>query len=102
MKKNEHKAAFLRAMLANLIDLARADTLYHDVYISRARYYLKQELSHDGYLNLNRMKIREASLPNQIRNAMNCGDWHEVYELSGLYKNLQERLEGKKTLEEFA
>ncbi|MDX2479784.1 MAG: hypothetical protein QNK24_05550 [Desulfuromusa sp.] len=92
----------LHAMLANLIDLARADTLYCDVYILRARYYLKQELSHDGYLGINRIKIREASLPNQIRNAMNRGDWHEVYELSGLYKSLQEELEGKKTLEEFA
>ena len=38
MKKNEQKTAFLQALLDNLINLGRADTLYGDVYILRARF----------------------------------------------------------------
>ena len=102
MKNNKQKTTFLYALLDNLINLGRADTLYSDVYLLRARFHLEQEFSHADYLNLKRMQIREGSLPNQIRNAMTRGDWHEVYELSGLYRSLQETLESQRPLGEFA
>ncbi len=100
---NRHKPNdTLHDLLPHLISLGRADTLYRDIYLQRARFYLGQQFSRDDYSGMKRLRTREASLPNQIRNAMNQGNWSEVEELSGLYKTLQEEIESKKELEEYA
>lgn len=92
----------LHDLLPHLITLGRADTLYRDIYLQRARFYLSQQFSNDDYLDIKRKRTLEANLPNQIRNAMNQGDWRQVEELSGLYKRLQEEIEHKKELEDYA
>ncbi len=102
MRKKDQKTPLMHDLQATLLYMGNTDTLYRDVYILRARYYLEQKLSYDGYLNLKRMQTREANLPNQIRNAMIRSDWHAVYELSGSDKILQKELEGKRPLQEFA
>jgi len=102
MRRNSPTATLLQDLLTNLTTLIHADTLYHDVYIQRARYYLDHELSYEDYLDLKRMKIRAASLPNQIRNAMIRSDWSEVHELSGRDRTLQKELEHKRPMEKFA
>ena len=103
MNRNAPKSPpFLHDLLTNLIKLGRSDTLYRDAYILRARYYLEQEFSHEGYLDLKRMQTKAASLPNQIRNAMIHSDWSKVSELSGSDRIIQDELEHKKPLAEFA
>jgi hypothetical protein len=102
MGKKDQRKATMHDLLTNLINLGRTDTLYRDIYIKRARYYLEPELSYDGYLQLKRMQTREASLPNQIRNAMIRSDWRSVHELSGMEKTLKKELDEKRPLEEFA
>ena len=92
----------LHGLLPHLLSLGRTDTLYLDIYLQRARFYLAQQFSNDDYQSLKRMKTREASLPNQIRNAMNQGRWAEVEELSEHYKALQEEIENKTELTEYA
>src|SRR6056297_1768638 len=92
----------LHDLLPHFISLGRTDTLYRDVYLQRAQFYLEKQFSRHDYLNIKRMRIREASLPNQIRNAMNQGDWGKVEDLSELYKRLQEEIERKTELEDYA
>ncbi len=96
------KSVNLLPQLDNLISLGRADTLYRDFYLRRARHYLEQSFTRHDFNNFKSMQIREANLPNQLRNAMNRADWREVNELSGSYKTLQEELESKKKLQEYA
>lgn len=102
MKNDEKKTAVRRTIISNLVKLGRTDTLYRDIYLLRARDYLNQDISRQGYLDLKRMQTKEAGLPNQIRNAMTHGDWQQVHDLSGEYKRLQEQLERTRSLQEFA
>ncbi|SHI82708.1 hypothetical protein SAMN02745165_01011 [Malonomonas rubra DSM 5091] len=92
----------LNNLLPHLLTLGRIDTLYRDLYLQRAEFYLNQQFSKDEYQKIKRMRTREASLPNQIRNAMNQSDWSKVEELSELYKTLQTEIESKIELEDFA
>ncbi len=100
--KHEQKTELLLPQLDNLINLGRADTFYHDLYLQRAVHYLVEEYTRQDYLNFKSMQVREANLPNQIRNAMNRADWREVNELSGHYKTVQDELESKTSLQEYA
>ena len=102
MKKDKRDTAFRQTIISNLINLGRADTLYRDVYLLRARDCIEQDLSRQGYLELKRMLVKEAGLPNQIRNAMTHNDWQQVHDLSGQYKWFQDELESKKTLQDLA
>lgn len=88
-------------MVANLIALSQTDTLYRDLYLQRARIFLQEEMSPDGYLAYQRRLANLVSLPNQIRNAMNDGDWHKVRDLSQEHKTLEEEIERQRPLHEF-
>lgn len=102
MKNDEQKAVFRQAIISNLINLGRTDTLYRDIYLLRARDCLERDLSRQGYLELKRIQAKEVALPNQIRNAMIHNDWQQVHDLSGQYKWFQEELESKRTLQDLA
>lgn len=102
MKNDKRNTAFRQTIISNLIKLGRADTLYRDVYLLRSRDYLELDLSHQGYMELRRMQVKEAGLPNQIRNAMTHNDWQQVHDLSGQYKRFQDELESKRTLQDLA
>ena len=102
MKNDKQQTAFRHDIISNLIKLGRIDTLYRDVYLLRARDYLNQDLSHQDYLRLKRLQTKETGLPNQIRNAMTHGDWQQVQDLSSEYENIQETLENKSSMQEFA
>lgn len=102
MKNDKKNAAVRQAIISNLINLGRTDTLYRDLYLLRARDHLEKDLSRQGYLELKRMMVKEAGLPNQIRNSMTHNDWQQVQDLSGQYKWLQEELESKKIVQDLA
>lgn len=84
--------------VASLIALGRSDTLYHDLYLQRARSLLQEHMSLDGYRAHKRDLINLANLPNQIRNAMNDGNWPKVRELSKQHKSLSEEINRTKPL----
>ncbi|WP_303720237.1 hypothetical protein [Malonomonas rubra] len=96
------KTVTLHELLPHFFNLGRADTLYRDIYLQRARYCLGRQFSPDEHQTMKRLRTSEASLPNQIRNAMNRGNWQEVQDLSKRYKSLQEEIEEKKVLDEYA
>ncbi|EAT16606.1 hypothetical protein HTZ97_09820 [Desulfuromonas acetoxidans] len=80
-------------ILTRLIDLASADTYYHDLYRQRASFYLQQELSQDAYHAYKKMKIQKGALPNQIRNAILQKDWQTVKELTEQDKKMRSELQ---------
>lgn len=90
-----------REVIANLIALSRTDTLYRDLYLQKASKFLQPEMTLDGYRAHKRQLTNLVNLPNQIRNAMNDGNWHEVRRLSQEHKTLEEEIERKKPLQEF-
>ncbi|PLY03343.1 MAG: hypothetical protein C0622_04595 [Desulfuromonas sp.] len=92
----------INKLLPLLGDLARTDTLYHDIYRERAAHYLEQELPRGRYQSLKERRTRLASLPNQIRNAIMHNDWSQVHDLSARFSNDQELLKENSELMEYA
>jgi len=81
------------AIADNLVAVAKADTLYCDLYLLRAGYYLQPEMTKENYRNLKQEQIILTNLPSQTRNAMGENNWAKVRELSGHFKTLKEALE---------
>lgn len=90
----------LEGMVSSLIEVSRIDTLCRDLYLQRAADLLRPQLSFEDYRILLRMQAELASLPNEIRNAMERGQWHQVQELSAKYKSLQHDAEHKRLLQD--
>jgi hypothetical protein len=89
----------LEGIVSNLTEVSRIDTLYRDLYLQRAADVLSPVLSSEGYRLLKRMQVELASLPNEIRNAMERGEWRQVQELSEKHRMLKQEVEGKRNLE---
>ena len=88
-------------IVANLIALSRNDTLYGDLYLQRARSFLQEQMNLDSYRAHKRKLTNLVNLPNQIRNAMDAGDWLKVRELSKEHKTLTAEINRKRPLQEF-
>lgn len=72
-----------RILLAQtLVDVARIDTVYADLYLERARELLAAELDEPTYESLRRERVEAANLPNRIRNALDGEHWEDVRALS--------------------
>jgi len=81
------------AACADLVALARIDTLYRDRYLARLRSLLASSLPIEAYRNYQQQRTRLGNLPNQIRNAMNDEAWGRVRDLSREYAGLKAELE---------
>jgi hypothetical protein len=92
-------AGNLEGMVASLIEVGSIDTLCRDLYLQRAADFLGTQLSFDDYRVLKRMLVDMASLPNEIRNAMERGQWRQVQELSAKHKALKQDAERKRFLQ---
>ena len=90
------------AIVDNLVEVAKADTLYCDLYLLRARSHLKQEMTREYYRTLKQEQMLLANLPNQIRNAMAQKDWARVGELSKQFKALKDELANKQAAKQRA
>lgn len=88
--------------LDHLVQLDRLDTLYRDLYLDRARYFLQGVLSYESYLDLKREQNTLANIPNQIRNALAGNNWLRVRELSKQHDVLKEEIDRKAPLTEAA
>jgi hypothetical protein len=90
------------AIVDKLVEVAKADTLYSDLYLLRARLHLQHEMPREALRTLKQEQIILANLPNQIRNAMAQEDWSRVRELSGQYQTLKGELAQKQAAKELA
>jgi len=90
------------AIIGNLVEVAKVDTLNSDLYLLRARIHLQKEMSREDYRIMKQEQITLTNLPNQIRNAMAEGDWPKVYEFSRQYETLKMQLEDKQTMGDLA
>jgi len=92
-------ASNLEGIVSNLIEVGSIDTLCRDLYLQRAAELLRPQLSLDDYRVLQRTQLELAGLPNEIRNAMERGEWTRVKDLSAKHQALKHDAEHKQFLQ---
>lgn len=75
-----------------LLELARVDTAYADLYLQRGRELLTAELSEAQFAALKDMDAEVPNLQNRIANAMEVGEWQQVQELTARLSDLKRTL----------
>lgn len=88
----------LPIIIRQLLNTAKADTVFWDLYSSRARQLLEPLLSHADYRSLEKERAGSALLPDQIRTAMEQGDWNRTKELSSRLATIRKRLVDQRPL----
>ena len=73
--------------------LVHVDTVFGDLYLSRARDLLAPHLGEADYRALARAQSEADLLPDRIRGAMGVQDWKVVQDLSGRLASLRRRLQ---------
>jgi hypothetical protein len=81
MTRTEPKDAWRLA--DELVELARTDTAYGDLFLQRARELLAPELSEAQYAALEDADAELASVTDRVGHAVERGDWQQVRELTG-------------------
>jgi hypothetical protein len=76
-----------------LHSLVHVDTVFGDLYLSRARDLLAPHLGEADYRALSRAQSEADLLPDRIRGAMGIQDWKVVQELSARLATLRRRLQ---------
>ncbi len=92
-----HSADF-PSIVQQLLAVGRADTGYRDRYLTRARTFLEKILAYAHYRALEQERKLIAQIPEQVRTAMEQGDWAKTRELSGRLRSLKETLAEKRSL----
>ena len=65
-----------------LIEAGNADTIYRDLYLTRARTLLSPEVSLEAFHKMEQRRSALASLPLAVARALENADWPQVRELS--------------------
>ena len=86
------------ALIRRLLTTAKADTVYWDLYLERARQLLAPLLSQGDYRALEKERAGAARLPEQIREAMERADWARTQELSGRLEALRQKIDSRRSL----
>ena len=86
------------ALIRRLLTTAKADTVYWDLYLERARQLLTPLLSLADYRALEKERAGAARLPEQIREAMERADWSLTQELSGRLEALRQKVDSRRSL----
>jgi len=73
--------------------LVHVDTVFGDLYLSRARDLLAPHLGEADYRALSRAQSEADLLPDRIRGAMGVQDWKVVQDLSARLASLRRRLQ---------
>src|SRR5678816_4161846 len=95
-KRSAAKAISVSPTISQLLEISKLDTLYRDLYFQRARKLLETELSFSTYTNL---KEQVASIPwleQQLRAAVERGEWERSALLSEQIRTLRDTV-GKKS-----
>jgi hypothetical protein len=88
--------------VSTLIEIGKADTVYRDVYLERARALLEGVLSPEDFHRHEQQRAQLSELPVAIARAVERADWPAVKELSGRAQTLRRAAEGKRGLIETA
>ena len=75
-----------------LLETARTDTAFADLYLRRARALLAAVVAEPDYLELKAMRSRAAMLHARIRDALDAEDWQQVRDLTARLAILREML----------
>lgn len=86
------------ALIRRLLSTAKADTVYWDLYLERARRLLTPLLSLADYRALEKERADAARLPEQIREAMERADWARTQEMSGRLEALRQKVDSRRPL----
>ena len=86
------------ALIRRLLTTAKADTVYWDLYLERARQLLTPLLSLADYRALEKERAGAARLPEQIREAMEKADWDLTQQLSGRLEALRQKVDSRRSL----
>jgi hypothetical protein len=81
-KHEKSKSDLIKELALKLIETAKIDSVYRDIYLSRARKIISETMppeEYDHFLGERRWLSR---LPNKISASMEKGDWKAVKELS--------------------
>lgn len=95
---NQSRPADIPAVVRQLLAVGKADPTYFDRYLKRARHYLGTILPYADYRALEQERKASVPLPDQVRTAMEQGDWAKTRELSSRIRSLKESLEKKAPL----
>lgn len=82
----------------DLVEASLVDTVYRDLYLQRARYFLDPALSEAEFASLQLLENEATNLPNRIFVAMKEARWMEVKELSSRMSSLKRTLTEKENL----
>ncbi len=88
----------LPSVIHRILNVARSDTAFWDLYLSRARKLIAPLLSYDQFRLMEKEQANSALLPDQIRTAMEAGDWHRTQELSSRLSTFRSKLDEKRPL----
>jgi hypothetical protein len=91
-------AVDLPSVIHRILNVSRSDTVFWDLYLSRARKLIDPLLPYDEYRSMEKEQASSALLPDQIRTAMEAGDWHHTQELSSQLSTIRNKLEAKRPL----
>jgi hypothetical protein len=87
-------------LVSNLIEIGKADTVYRDVYLDRARALLGAVLSLAAYRHGEQMAAQVQELPLRIQRAVEWGSWPEVKELGAALQAMRAEVADKRALME--
>jgi hypothetical protein len=90
------------ALATKLFDTGTVDTVYRDLYLSRARTVLTGVLPIEEFRGIAQQKTDLAMLPLTIGRALDRGDWSQVKTLSDRATTLRRAVDGKHRLLETA
>jgi hypothetical protein len=87
---------------AALVRAARADTVYRDVYLDRARTLLSPMISETDYQRLERARETSQALPLRIQRAVEQGQWAEVKDVTDRLQAIRQELADRRRVLELA
>jgi hypothetical protein len=85
-----------------LLEVARADTAYCDLFLQRARELLSDELTPAQFARLGDLDAEVANVTDRIATAMELGDWQQVRELTGRATELKRTIAERAPLRSLA
>jgi hypothetical protein len=87
MAQSEHEESW--RVVEELLEVARCDTAFADLFQQRARELLSSELTEAQYAGLAEVDDQLANVTNLIAGAVELGDWQRVRDLTGKATDLK-------------
>jgi hypothetical protein len=95
MTANTAETAGALALATKLFDIGTVDTVYRDIYLTRARTVLTGVFSVEEFRGVEQQKADLAMLPLMIGRAADRGDWAQLKELGERAATLRRAVDGR-------